>query len=94
MITPTEVSEKMMRWLIVVALCSIATFAQSQTVPSDGCVVPKNLTRARPNSAVEPIVVGVGVFLIDVIEVNEVEESFRVDFARSGGAVAESAHRP
>ena len=73
----------MMRWLIVVALCSIATFAQSQTAPGDRCVVPKNLTRTRPNPDVEPVVVEVEVFLIDVIEVNEVKESFGVDFALS-----------
>ncbi len=82
-ITPTEVLEKLMRWLIVVALCSIATFAQSQTVPSDRCVVPNNQTRTRPNPGVEPIVVRVGVFLIDVIGVNEVEESFGADFVLS-----------
>lgn len=73
----------MKQLLVAVALCSIATSVQSQVAPSGPCTVPRTLTRTRPNPDGPPIKVEVGIFLIDVIEVNEVEESYGVDFTLS-----------
>lgn len=73
----------MNRWLITFALGSIALPVLADTVSSGMCAVPRALTRTRPDPGGEPIAIEVGIFLIDVIEVNEVDESFDVDFTLS-----------
>lgn len=50
---------------------------------SDPCAVPKSLTRIRPDSDGSPIPVRVGVLLIDLVDVDELQESFKVDFLLS-----------
>lgn len=51
--------------------------------PADPCAVPKSLTRLRPALDGPPIQVRVGVRLVDIVDVDELKESFTVDFLLS-----------
>jgi hypothetical protein len=50
---------------------------------NDLCSVPRSLERVRPDADGDPIPVKIGVLLIDVVDVNELQESFKVDFLLS-----------
>ena len=49
----------------------------------DPCSVPKSLERVRPDADGDPVPVKIGVLLIDVVDVDELQESFKVDFLLS-----------
>lgn len=49
----------------------------------DPCSVPKSQTRVRPDPDGDPIRVEVGVLLIDIVDVDELHESFKADFILS-----------
>ncbi len=49
----------------------------------DPCSVPKTLERVRPDAGGAPVPVEIGVMLIDVVGVDEPQESFTVDFLLS-----------
>ena len=52
----------------------------AETAPEDTCSISRRLTRIRPDPDGEPVAVHVGIALIDLSEINEVAESFGVDF--------------
>jgi hypothetical protein len=56
------------------------TSVLSQDTSSDAHIIPKILTRMRPDHDGKPVQVEVGIFIIDVINVDEVTESFEADF--------------
>jgi hypothetical protein len=66
--------------LAAASLQGVSAAAQGPAVSADLCSIPKHLTRIRPNPGGEPVGVKVGITLIDVIELNDVAESFKVDF--------------
>jgi len=61
---------------------------------SDPCAVPKSLTRIRPDSDGSPIPVRVGVLLIDLVDVDELQESFNRPDVGVVGKVASPAPDP
>ena len=56
------------------------TSVLSQGTSIDAQIIPKTLTRMRPDHDGKPIKIEVGIFIIDVIDVDEVTESFEADF--------------
>jgi hypothetical protein len=46
----------------------------------DSCSIPKSLRRTRPDPEGRPVRIEIALRLVDVIEINEVVESFKVDF--------------
>jgi hypothetical protein len=69
------------RLLLLAALfgaCESA--AQPPGVSADPCSIPRSLTRIRPDPSGDPVRVAVGIFLIDVAEVDAVHETFDADF--------------
>jgi hypothetical protein len=61
-------------------LLSVVAPPAATAAETDSCFVPKSLTRVRPDADGDPIRVDVGVFLIDLVDVDELEESFTADF--------------
>jgi hypothetical protein len=59
------------------------TSVSSQNTSIDAHIIPKTLTRIRPDSDGKPVRVEVGIFIIDVINVDEMTESFEADFLLS-----------
>ena len=66
--------------LCVIALYSDPTSVLSQDPSTDVYIIPKILTRMRPDHDGKPVRVEVGIFIIDVIKVDEVTESFEADY--------------
>ena len=58
-------------------------FTFTAAAETDPCAVTKSETRVRPDPDGEPIRVEVGVFLIDIVDVDELKESFKVDLVLS-----------
>lgn len=67
--------------LLLTATALPFTFTAAEE--TDPCSVSKSLTRVRPDPDGDPIRVEVGVFLIDIVDVDELKESFKVDFILS-----------
>ena len=57
---------------------SIAS-AVDQPVPDDPCFIPPMLTRNPPETNGQPVQVKIGILLIDVVEIDDVTESFTAD---------------
>lgn len=68
-------------FLLLTATALPFTFAAA--AETDPCAVTKSETRVRPDPDGDPIRVEVGVFLIDIVDVDELKESFKVDFVLS-----------
>jgi hypothetical protein len=66
--------------LVLLAMLASPTAAAAETEP---CFIPKSLTRIRPDADGEPIRVDVGVYVLDLIDIDELQESFKVDFLLS-----------
>ncbi len=66
--------------LAAVSLNEVAAAGQGPDVSADLCSIPKHLTRIRPNPGGEPVRVMVGIQLLDVIDLDDVAESFKADF--------------
>jgi len=47
---------------------------------SKECSVPKELALTPPKVGGEPVTVSVGLFLLDIIEIDEIKQSFKVDY--------------
>jgi len=58
-------------------------FTCTAAAETDPCAVTKSEIRVRPDPDGEPIRVEVGVFLIDIVDVDELKESFKVDLVLS-----------
>lgn len=58
--------------LSALALAAVAAGA-------DPCAIPQDVARTRPDAGGAPVEVAVGVYLVDVLEIDDVRESFRVD---------------
>jgi len=61
-------------------LSGVSAATPGPDVSADFCSIPKHLTRIRLNPDGEPVRVKVGITLIDIIDLNDVSESFKVDF--------------
>ena len=72
---------KLSTLLILMATALPFTFTAAQE--TDSCAVSKSLTRVRPDPDGDPIRVEVGVYLIDIVDVDELKESFKVDLVLS-----------
>jgi len=73
-------------FLALVLLCAgisangIASAADNSSLPEDPCFIPPLLTRNPPETNGQPVPVKIGVLLIDVVEIDDVTESFTADF--------------
>ncbi len=57
----------------------VASAADNSSVPGNPCFIPPLLTRSPPTTNGQPVHVKIGVLLIDVIEIDDVTESFTAD---------------
>jgi hypothetical protein len=51
-----------------------------QAVPVDGCEVPPGIVAMRPDPEGVPTEIAVGVYMIDLLQLNDTEQSFDADF--------------
>lgn len=66
--------------LAAASLRSVSAATQGPDVSANLCSIPKHLARISPNPGGEPVGVKVGIAIIDVVDLDDVAESFRVDF--------------
>jgi len=57
----------------------VASAADAPSVQDDPCFIPPMLTRNPPRSNGQPVQVKIGILLIDVVEIDDVTESFTAD---------------
>lgn len=69
--------------IVLFMLADTVLAAQTSLLPvtGDGCNVPRSITINRPDPAGEPTEVSIGVYVIDVMEINDVSQSFTADFS-------------
>ncbi len=65
---------------ITISASSVASASAALPVSDDPCFIPPTLTRSPPETNGQPIPVKIGILLIDVIEIDDVTESFTADF--------------
>ena len=58
----------------------VASAADAPSVQDDPCFIPPMLTRSPPETNGQAVQVQIGILLIDVVEINDVTESFTADF--------------
>jgi hypothetical protein len=58
----------------------VASAGNTPLIQDDPCFIPPVLTRSLPETNGQPVQVQIGVLLIDVVEINDVTESFTADF--------------
>ena len=63
-----------------ISVSGVTSAANAPSVPDDPCFIPPILTRSPPTTNGQPVQVKIGVLLIDVVEINDVTESFTADF--------------
>jgi hypothetical protein len=61
------------------SVSGVASAANAPSVTNDPCFIPPMLTRSPPESNGQPIQVKIGILLIDVVEIDDVTESFTAD---------------
>ena len=61
-------------------LSMIAPAAAAVAAETDPCSIPESLTDVRPDADGDPIRVNLGIFLVDLVDIDELRESFTVDF--------------
>ena len=65
------------RWLVAALLLLSGTAAAQP----DGCKLPAGVLEGPPpRSGDQPVEVGIGIYVIDLIEINDVEQTFTADF--------------
>jgi hypothetical protein len=62
------------------SVSGVAAAANAPSVANDPCFIPPMLTHSPPESNGQPVQVKIGILLIDVVEINDVTESFTADF--------------
>jgi hypothetical protein len=79
--TPIRYKSLVMVWLFLYTAISSVSIASAvdQPVPDDPCFIPPMLTRSPPETNGQPVQVKIGILLIDVVEIDDVTESFTVD---------------
>jgi hypothetical protein len=88
-VTPPPALITTLQWkplgLALLLLCAaisasgVASAANAPLDPDDPCFIPPVLTRNPPVSNGQPVQVKIGVLLIDVVEIDDVTESFTAD---------------
>ena len=67
-------------WWVVLSASGISFAADFSSSPDDSCFIPPMLTQSPPKTNGQPVQVHIGISLIDVIEVDDVKESFTANF--------------
>ena len=62
-----------------ISASGVASAAKAPSVPVDPCFIPPMLTRSPPTTNGQPVQVQIGILLIDVVEIDDVTESFTAD---------------
>ena len=65
---------------ITISASSVASASDALPVSNDPCFIPPMLTRSPPETNGQPVQVKIGILLIDVVEIDDVTESFTADF--------------
>jgi hypothetical protein len=79
--------KRVIYFVYVVVLCSAVVFSatvyarSSPTAEDDLCPTPNIRTDVRPNADGQPLKVTVGVFMIDLMEINDIKQTLTGDFA-------------
>ncbi len=76
---PSDVLALLLVWAVI-SVSGVASAADDLSRPTDRCFIPPMLTHNPPESNGQPVHVKIGILLIDVVEINDVTESFTADF--------------
>jgi hypothetical protein len=82
-----KLMKRVIYFVYVVVLCSAVVFSatvyarSSPTAEDDLCPTPNIRTDVRPNADGQPLKVTVGVFMIDLMEINDIKQTLTGDFA-------------
>ena len=64
---------------VAISASGVVSASDAPSVPGDPCFIPPSLTRNPPKTDGQPVQVKIGVLLIDVVEIDDVTESFTAD---------------
>ena len=64
--------------ILIMLLALVAAFDAAEA--SGACSVPSDLTTARPDPEGTPTEVAVGIYVIDLMKINDAEQTFTADF--------------
>ena len=72
--------EERMRVITILFVLLLLSVAAVEAATVEGCVVPAGVTATRPDPDGVPTRIEVGVYLIDLRQLNDTEQSFEADF--------------
>ena len=75
---PSDVLALLLVWAVI-SVSGVASAADDLSRPTDRCFIPPMLIRNPPESNGQPVQVKIGILLIDVVEIDDVTESFTAD---------------
>jgi len=64
--------------IVCFSVCPLYGFAQTEEAPD--CTIPRRLARTPPGEPGSPVAVEVGLFVVDLAELDETKEELAVDF--------------
>ena len=64
--------------IVCFLVCPSYGFAQTEEAPD--CTIPRSLARTPPGEAGSPVAVAVGLFVVDLAELDEAKEELALDF--------------
>ncbi|MEJ2180135.1 MAG: hypothetical protein P8Y28_06755 [Gammaproteobacteria bacterium] len=66
--------------LLLISILLLLTATVNAAAESGECSVPKELTVKPPKIDGKPVKVSIGIFLLDLIEIDEIKQSFKIDY--------------
>jgi hypothetical protein len=70
---------KIIKILSIVIIGITIFFVSAATLAADDCDIPKDLASTRPDPAGTPTVVSIGIYVIDLMEINDAAQSYTAD---------------
>ncbi len=64
--------------IVCLSVCPSYVFSQTDAAPD--CTIPRSLARTPPGEAGSPVAVAVGLFVVDLAELDEAKEELALDF--------------
>ncbi len=74
----SDVLALLLLWAAI-SVSGVASAADHSSVPEDPCFIPPLLTRSPPTTNGQPVQVKIGILLIEIVEIDDVTESFTAD---------------
>ncbi|KPJ90220.1 MAG: hypothetical protein AMJ53_14440 [Gammaproteobacteria bacterium SG8_11] len=66
--------------IIITSLALGLLVAPTLVFSDNECAIPKSMTTTPPKSGETPVKVSLGIYIIDIIELDEIKESFKLDY--------------